>query len=158
MSKLGELQPNTALRSIILDCLVTVINVQLFGSEALDLTFKTSEGDPANELLYHHDETRLKVIEQGKPWSFDGDEGIFRLVSEAHRIRLAHMFDSVLAVHTSMINPLPHQINAVYDAILPRQSLRFLLADDPGAGKTIMVCLLIRKLLIRSVFNLERVI
>ena len=69
-------------------------------------------------------------------WSFDGDGALFRLVSKAHRIRLAHLFDPVLAVHTSLVDPLPHQITAVYDAMLPRPPLRFLLADDPGAGKT----------------------
>ena len=83
------------------------------------------------------------MVEQGRPWSFDGDGHLFRLVSEAHRIRLAHLFDPLLAVHTSLIEPLPHQITAVYEAMLPRQPLRFLLADDPGAGKTIMAGLLI---------------
>ena len=78
----------------------------------------------------------------GRPWSFDGDGALFRLVSEAQRIRLAHLFDPVLAVHTSVVEPLPHQITAVYEAMLPRQPLRFLLADDPGAGKTIMAGLL----------------
>jgi len=75
---------------------------------------------------------------------------LFRLVSEAQRIRLAHLFDPVLAVHTSLIEPLPHQITAVYEAMLPRQPLRFLLADDPGAGKTIMAGLLIRELIVRG--------
>ena len=63
-------------------------------------------------------------------------------MSEAHRIRLAHLFDTVLAVHTSVVEPLPHQITAVYEVMLSRQPLCFLLADDPGAGKTIMVGLL----------------
>jgi len=72
---------------------------------------------------------------KGRPWSFDGDGSLFRLVSEAHRIRLAHLFDPVLAVHTSVVEPLPHQITAVYESMLPRQPLRFLLADDPGAGQ-----------------------
>ena len=117
---------------------VTVVSVQWFGSEALELTYKTPAGRVANELLYRHDEPRLEVVEQGRPWSFDGDGALFRLVSEAHRIRLAHLFDPVLAVHTSVVDPLPHQITAVYEAMLPRQPLRFLLADDPGAGKTIM--------------------
>lgn len=101
-------------------------------------------------LLYRHDEPRLEVIEQGRPWSFDGDGALFRLVSEANRIRLAHLFDPVLAVHTSMIDPLPHQITAVYEEMLPRQPLRFLLADDPGAGKTIMAGLLIKELIVRG--------
>jgi hypothetical protein len=86
----------------------------------------------------------------GRPWSFDGDGALFRLVSEAHRIRLAHLFDPVLAVHTSLVDPLPHQITAVYEAMLPRQPLRFLLADDPGAGKTIMAGLLMKELIARG--------
>ena len=90
------------------------------------------------------------MVTVGRPWSFDGDGGLFRLVSEAHRIRLAHLFDPVLAVHTSLVEPLPHQITAVYEAMLPRQPLRFLLADDPGAGKTIMAGLLIKELIARG--------
>jgi hypothetical protein len=77
-------------------------------------------------------------VEQGRPWSFDGDGALFRLVSEALRIRLAHLFDPVLAVHTSDVEPLPHQITAVYESMLPRQPLRFLLEDDPGAGFEIL--------------------
>jgi SNF2 family DNA or RNA helicase len=129
---------------------VTVVNVQWFGSEALELTYKTPAGKVANELLYRHDEPRIEVVEQGRPWSFDGDGALLRLVSEAHRIRLAHLFDPVLAVHTSVVEPLPHQITAVYDAMLPRQPLRFLLADDPGAGKTIMAGLLMKELIARG--------
>src|SRR6266480_1974295 len=133
MSKLEELQPTASLRGILPDALVTVVNVQWFGSEALELTYKDPSGRVANQLLYRHDEPRLEVVEEGRPWSFDGDGALFRLVSEAHRIRLAHLFDPVLAVHTSLVDPLPHQITAVYEAMLPRQPLRFLLADDPGA-------------------------
>ncbi len=150
MSKLEALQPNSTVRGILPDCLVTVVNVQWFGSAALELTYKTPTGKVANELLYRHDEPRIEVVELGRPWSFDGDGAAFRLVSEAHRIRLAHLFDPVLAVHTSMVEPLPHQITAVYDAMLPRQPLRFLLADDPGAGKTIMAGLLIKELIVRG--------
>src|SRR5258708_1310040 len=92
----------------------------------------------------------LEIGETGKPWSFDGDGKLFRLVSVAHRINLAHLCDPLLAIHTSMVDPLPHQITAVYGEMLPRQPLRFLLADDPGAGKTIMAGLLIKELLIRG--------
>src|SRR6202043_3737208 len=95
-------------------------------------------------------ETRVEVVELGQPWGVDGDGHQFRLVSEAHRIRLAHFFDPVLAVHTSIVEPLPHQITGVYEAMLPRQPLRFLLADDPGAGKTIMAGLLIKELIARG--------
>ena len=150
MTTLEQLQPNAALRGILPDCAVTVVNVQWFGSEALELTYKDPAGKVANVLLYRHDESRLELVEAGRPWSFDGDGDLFRLVSEAHRIRLAHLFDPVLAVHTSLVDPLPHQITAVYEAMLPRQPLRFLLADDPGAGKTIMAGLFIKELIARG--------
>jgi len=150
MTRLEDLQPTAALRGILPEEVVTVVSVQWFGSEALELTYKGASGRVANELLYRHDESRLQVLEHGRPWSFDGDGHLFRLVSEAHRIRLAHLFDPVLAVHTSLVEPLPHQITAVYEAMLPRQPLRFLLADDPGAGKTIMAGLFIKELIARG--------
>ena len=150
MIRLEEIQPKASLRGIIPDALVTVVSTQWFGSEALELTYKTPTGKVANELLYRHDEPRLELVEQGRPWSFDGDGALFRLVSEAQRIQLAHLFDPVLAVHTSNVDPLPHQITAVYESMLPRQPLRFLLADDPGAGKTIMAGLLIKELIARG--------
>src|SRR5918994_1721320 len=146
--KLEDLQPTAAIHGILPDATVTVVSVQWFGSEAVELTYKTSAGKVANELLYRHDEPRLEVVERGRPWSFDGDGSLFRLVSEAQRIRLAHLFDPVLAVHTSVVEPLPHQITAVYESMLPRQPLRFLLADDPGAGKTIMAGLFVKELLV----------
>lgn len=150
MMNLDQLQANAAIRGIVPDALVTVVSVQWFGADALELTYKTASGKVANELLYRHDEPRLELVEQGRPWSFDGDGAMFRLVSEAQRIRLAHLFDPVLAVHTSVVDPLPHQITAVYESMLPRQPLRFLLADDPGAGKTIMAGLLIKELIARG--------
>jgi hypothetical protein len=129
MAHLEDLQPTAAVRGILPDQVVTVISVQWFGSEALELTYKAPSGRVANELLYRHDESRLEIVEYGRPWSIDGDGSLFRLVSEAHRIRLARLFDPVLAVHTLLVEPLPHQITAVYEAMLPRQPLRFLLAD-----------------------------
>jgi SNF2 family DNA or RNA helicase len=150
VTKLEHLQPNAVLRGIMPNALVTVVNVQWFGSEALELTYKTTAGKVASVLLYRQDESRIEVVEQGRPWSFDGDGALFRLVSEAQRIRLAYLFDPVLAVHTSVVEPLPHQITAVYESMLPRQPLRFLLADDPGAGKTIMAGLLIKELIARG--------
>jgi SNF2 family DNA or RNA helicase len=90
----------------------------------------------------------------GRPWSFDGDGDLLRLASEAYRINLAWLFDPYVAITTSIIEPLPHQISAVYEEMLPRQPMRFLLADDPGAGKTIMAGLLIKELKVRG--DLER--
>lgn len=148
--KLEQLTPNASVRGVIPDALATVIATQWFGTDALELTYKDPSGKVAQTILYRHDESRLEVVEVGRPWSFDGDGALFRLVSEAQRIRLAHLFDPVLAVHTSDVAPLPHQITAVYESMLPRQPLRFLLADDPGAGKTIMAGLLMKELVVRG--------
>jgi SNF2-related domain len=93
-------------------------------------------------------------VSTGRAYAFDADGGLLRLASEAYRIRLAHLFDPYLAVSASQIEALPHQITAVYGEMLSRQPLRFLLADDPGAGKTIMAGLLVKELLIRG--DLER--
>jgi hypothetical protein len=75
------------------------------------------------------------MVEAGRPWSFDSDGKLFRLVSEAHRINLAHLFDPLLAIHTSMVDPLPHQITAVYGEMLPRQPLRFLSPTIPAPAR-----------------------
>ena len=67
MIRLEDLQTNAALRGLLPDCFVTVVSVQWFGSEALELTYKTPAGRVANELLYRHDEPRLDLVEQGRP-------------------------------------------------------------------------------------------
>jgi hypothetical protein len=137
MTKLEDLKRGATVKGILPDCLVTVVDVKWYGSAALELTYKDPAGKPAIVLLYRDREPTLEIGEIGRPWIFDGDGKMFRLVSEAQRINLAHLFDPLLAIHTSMVDPLPHQITAVYGEMLPRQPLRFLLADDPGAGKTI---------------------
>ena len=101
-------------------------------------------------MIYRDREATLEVATSGRPWSLDGNGRMFRLVSEAKRIGMAYLFDPVLAVHTSLVEPLPHQITAVYQEMLPRQPLRYLLADDPGSGKTIMTGLLSKELQVRG--------
>lgn len=150
MARLEELTAGTTLDGLVPHANATVVSVQWFGSDALELTYKTSNGHVANELVQRWREPELHIVAEGRPWSFGGDGALFRLVSEALRIRLAYLFDPVLAVHTSLVEPLPHQITAVYERMLPLQPLRFLLADDPGAGKTIMAGLLIRELMARG--------
>jgi hypothetical protein len=135
MMRLEELTRGAALQGILPDGLVTVVDVNWYGSEAVELTYKDASGRPGVRLLYRDDEPSLELVSAGRPWSFDGEGHMFRLVAEAHRIRLAHLFDPVLAVHTSLVDPLPHQITAVYETMLTHQPLRFLLADDPGAGR-----------------------
>jgi SNF2 family DNA or RNA helicase len=150
MATLEDLKRGATVKGIVPDCLVTVVDVKWYGSAAVELTYKDPAGKPSVVLLYRDREPALEIGETGRPWSFDGDGKMFRLVSEAQRINLAHLFDPLLAIHTSMVDALPHQITAVYGEMLPRQPLRFLLADDPGAGKTIMAGLLIKELVIRG--------
>ena len=150
MSKLEDLTPDTAVRGIQPDSFVTVVSAQWHTPDVVTLTFRTPTGQLGQQLLYRDSESQIEVVEQGRPWSFDGDGKLLRLVSEANRIKLAHLFDPVLAVHTSEVEPLPHQITAVYEEMIERQPLRFLLADDPGAGKTIMAGLLIKELIARG--------
>ncbi len=150
MSRLEELVPDVAVRGILPDSVVTVINVQWHTEDVVTLTFRSPTGLLDDEVLYRDSETRIEVVDQGRPWSFDGDGRLLRLVSEANRIQLAHLFDPLLAVHTSEVDPLPHQITAVYESMIDRQPLRFLLADDPGAGKTIMAGLLVKELIARG--------
>jgi superfamily II DNA or RNA helicase len=76
-----------------------------------------------------------------------------RLLIESARVRLAYTHDHQFAVSLSGIRTLPHQIEAVYQAMLPQPRLRFLLADDPGAGKTIMAGLLVKELKLREAVN-----
>ncbi|MFQ3611607.1 MAG: DEAD/DEAH box helicase, partial [Fimbriimonadales bacterium] len=83
-------------------------------------------------------------------WDLQGDGRHCFLGVEGHRIRLAYLFDPLLALNVSQVDPLPHQIEAVYHCILKRPSLRFLLADDPGAGKTIMTGLVLKELKYRG--------
>lgn len=126
MAQLEELKLGAAVQGLVPDGPVTVVSVQWYGTSALELTYKNVAGRPGNVLLFRHDEPRFTLVKPVCPWAFDGDGALFRLVSEAHRIRLAYLFDPVLAVHTSLVEPLPHQITAVYEVILPRQPLRFL--------------------------------
>ena len=133
---------------------VEIISVDWIGVQAINIVFRDQNGSVAETTLYRDDEHRLTIDLQGRIWSFDADAASLRLVTEANRIKLAHFFDPYLAIHTSLVEPLPHQISAVYGEMLTRQPLRFLLADDPGAGKTIMAGLLIKELIARS--DLER--
>lgn len=94
------------IRGVLPSGIATVVSVKRFGSHALELTYKDAGGRVADELLYRDDEARLEIVHEGRPWSFDGDGALFRLVSEAQRIHLAHLFD-----------PLP--------AVIPRWSSRF---------------------------------
>jgi superfamily II DNA or RNA helicase len=150
MARLEDLTTGTLVKGIVPDATAELVSVKWHGSDVLEVVYKDSAGRVGTEILFRDREPSLQILTAGRPWSFDGDGRLFRLVSEAHRIRLAHLFDPLVAVHSSLVEPLPHQITGVYEAMLPRQPLRYLLADDPGAGKTIMAGLFIKELLIRG--------
>lgn len=148
--KLEDICQGTVINGLSPDGPATVIATQSIGNDALTVYYKGPDGTPVERMLFRNDETRLALAQSGRPWSFEADGAEFKLATEAMRIKLAHLFDPMMAVHTSNVEPLPHQISAVYEEMLPRQPLRFVLADDPGAGKTIMAGLLIRELIMRS--------
>ncbi|XWX02906.1 helicase-related protein [Aggregatilineales bacterium SYSU G02658] len=150
MASLEQLECGLMVRGIVPGQIVKLVDVEWSGSNAVTVVYRQENGKLGDTLLYRENEPHLTIVEAERLWAFDVDGALLRLVSEAYRIRLAHLFDPLLAVHTSLIEPLPHQITAVYDEMLTRQPLRFLLADDPGAGKTIMAGLLIRELVVRG--------
>ena len=150
MLKLEDIKKDAQIRGLEGDKIVRIVHAEPIGSEALNVFYVDQAGKPGTQSLFRSDELRLELATQGRPWSFDAPGQDFKLGLEAYRINLAHLFDPMMAVHTSNVDPLPHQISAVYESMLPRQPLRFVLADDPGAGKTIMAGLYIREMIMRA--------
>ena len=150
MLKLEEIKKNASISGIEPRHVVRIVTTEPVGDNALTVYYKTADGKLLERMLFRADEVNLALAEAGRPWAFDAPGDEFKLAAEAYRISLAHLFDPMMAVHTSNVEPLPHQITAVYESMLPRQPLRYVLADDPGAGKTIMAGLFIRELLMRA--------
>ena len=147
--RLEELKVGEKLSGIVPAEPVDVLALTEHGPDAIELTYKRPTGELAQRILYRTDEASLLSVDGGaRP--FDADPSDFRLAAEAQRISLAGLFDPMLAVATSEIEPLPHQIRAVYGPLLEGRPLRYLLADDPGAGKTIEAGLYIKELLLRD--------
>ncbi|HLI06607.1 MAG TPA: DEAD/DEAH box helicase family protein, partial [Ktedonobacteraceae bacterium] len=150
MASLEDLVPGAQVKGLLPAATVSIVSARQHGSVGVEVVYRDADGRLGSELLYQDVIAGLEIVPADLPWRFDADGALFRLASEAYRIRLAYLFDPLIAVHTSLIEPLPHQITAVYETMLAKQSLRYLLADDPGAGKTIMTGLLIKELLIRG--------
>ena len=98
----------------------------------------------------------LEVLTADGEFNFKGDPERFVLYAEAERIKSAYQFDPLFAINCSVVDPLPHQVEAVYKFLLPQPKIRFLLADDTGAGKTIMTGLLLKELMLRH--YIERIL
>ena len=137
------------LSGVVADTDVTVVAVEMHGTSSAILTYRTGDGQLGERIVLVDDLAGLAEVSERR-WSFDADGAMFRLASEARRMQQAHLADPFAAVDTSNIDPYPHQIDAVYNRLLTKRPLRFLLADDPGAGKTIMSGLLIRELVLRG--------
>jgi SNF2 family DNA or RNA helicase len=149
MVRLEDLQSGMIIEGLVPGRHATVKNAEWMGT-ALNLVYVDAAGRPGMQLLMRGNEAQLSIVSDKLPWQFNADPDMMKVISEAVRIRLAYLFDPNIAVHASLIEPLPHQITAVYSEMLKKQPLRFLLADDPGAGKTIMTGLLIKELIIRG--------
>ena len=149
MANLEQLRAGQRILGVIPGKSVTAIAVAAHGADVVELTYRTGEGELGQRVLGRDAEINLEIVPaQARPLDAAAED--FKLVAECQRIRLAGLSDPMLAVTTSDIQPLPHQLRAVYGELLPRTPLRFLLADDPGAGKTIMAGLYIKELILRE--------
>ena len=146
----NELKIGAAVAGIITGEAVTISGVTFYGNDAAEVIYKRNNGSVGSVLLYAADVQKLEIVTAPSGYTFACPPSEFRLVAEARRISQAYLYDPYMAVHSSAIQPLPHQITAVYEKMLPRHPLRYVLADDPGAGKTIMAGLLLKELIIRA--------
>ncbi|ERT08622.1 DEAD/DEAH box helicase family protein [Lyngbya aestuarii BL J] len=132
---------------------VTVVSADIIDDTVL-LQVRTSTGELREAGVSYSEIEEIITQQQNTSTLVDGDS-LFLFIESA-RIKTAFEYDPHFAVSLSGVRPLPHQLEAVYERILPQVRLRFLLADDPGAGKTIMAGLLLKELKLRSA--IERVL
>jgi SNF2 family DNA or RNA helicase len=146
--RLDQLKPNVVLRGPLFPEPVQVIAIVPMGS-AVKLYAKGLKSGQVHEPILNSDQlAKLQASPEKEP--FDGDPLKFRLGIEALRLALAYEHDPYFSLSIARVDPLPHQLEAVYDYFLKLARLRFLLADDPGAGKTIMAGLTLKELKIRG--------
>ncbi|MGV1010499.1 MAG: hypothetical protein ACOYBY_18175 [Dermatophilaceae bacterium] len=147
--KLDELHTGVRLAGVVPAASVTVLSVQWHGADAVELTYQTTARQLAQRVVFRADEPSLYAAHvTGRP--FDAPRRSLHARRRGPADHAGRPVRPMLAGATSDVQPLPHQIRAVYGELLPRTPLRFLLADDPGAGKTIMAGLYIKVLLLRE--------
>lgn len=147
--RLEDLTPGVKVRGLYPSLTVTIVVNTPQSENSFLIIARIPDGSLDEQIYGRGIEGHLEIAED-LAWSLDANGLEFKLAAEARRIHLAPFFDPYVMVDASNIDPLPHQIDAVYLRMLPLQPLRFLLADDPGAGKTIMSGLLIRELMARG--------
>src|SRR3972149_6414512 len=106
MARLEDLTRGASLKGILPDSIVTVVDVKWHGSSVIELTYKDTSGRLGHELLYRDREPTIEVVSEGRPWSFDGDGNLLRLVSEAYRIPSSSFYKPFVAAQTSLVFPL----------------------------------------------------
>lgn len=135
---------------------VIISRVQKLGSR-ISISYTGVNSNISNNKVFAESEIEnLRILTKEGEFNFQGDPKRFCLFAEAERINSAYQFDPLFAVNCSIVDPLPHQVEAVYKYLLPQTKIRFLLADDTGAGKTIMTGLLIKELQTRGL--VERIL
>lgn len=146
--KINQLKPNIIVRGPIFPEQVQIITTIPMG-DSIKLIGKGLKSQKVYEPILNIEQlAKLEATPEKEP--FDGDASKFRLGVEAMRLGLAYEYDPYFSLSIARVDPLPHQLEAVYDYFLKLPRIRFLLADDPGAGKTIMAGLLIKELKIRG--------
>src|SRR5881394_2180093 len=145
---IDQLRPNKILRGPIFPEPVEVI-VTIPMGDAVKLVAKGINTSRVYEPILTSDQLgALETSPDTEP--FDGDPQRFRLAVEAMRLALAYEYDPFFSLSIARVDPLPHQLEAVYQYFMALPRIRFLLADDPGAGKTIMAGLLLKELKVRG--------
>jgi len=145
---IDQLKPNIIIRGPIFPEPVQIITSVPMG-DSVKLIGKGLKSQKVYEPILNIEQlAKLEATPEKEP--FDGDASKFRLGVEALRLGLAYEYDPYFSLSIARVDPLPHQLEAVYDYFLKLPRIRFLLADDPGAGKTIMAGLLIKELKIRG--------
>lgn len=143
-------------RNLVTEEPVTITQIEPRGM-LVSLSYTGENSKQANNKIIPKSQlAKLEVLAQKGSFNFEGDPTRFTLFAEAERIHTAYQFDPLFAVNCSIVDPLPHQLEAVYKYLLPLPKIRFLLADDTGAGKTIMTGLLIKELMMRGL--VERIL
>ena len=148
--QITDISEGQKLNGVVPGIVVEVLSIGSSSPDAVNIIYETATGNMGRRTIYTIDAPDISKVVAGQWWTFSESPENFKMAAEAYRIRLAHLFDPLMAVHTSSVDPLPHQISAVYEHMLPKLPLRYILADDPGAGKTIMAGLLIRELIMRG--------
>lgn len=146
----SELKSKSLVSGLLPDQVVEVVATEKIGEDILMVYFKNERGQILSNSFTIEEIVEFNLASGSSKFTFQANGDDFKLTTEAMRMQLAGLFDPMAAVNSSDLEPLPHQIKAVYREFLPRVPLRFLLADDPGAGKTIMAGLYIKELILRG--------